>query len=206
MGLPPSVHDPEAVRGLADEILSDARYQRPGKSIPDRVLDWFLEQIGSVLGSLVGSGAGTVIAWAVVLGVISLVIYLIVRYGRVGRLDRPAARSARVMVELTRTPAEWLTEADSLEAAGRWREALRCRHRALIGELVRQGAIPDRAGRTAREYVSDVEVARPAALEDFVAATDLFEGAWYGHLPTSREDCARFQQLSAGVLRERVRA
>ena len=206
MGLPPSVHDPQGVRDLADQILADRRYERPPKSVPDRILDWFLEQIDSVLGSLVGSGAGTVIAWAVVIGVVALITYLIVRYGRVGGLERPAAPSARMMVELTRTPGEWLAEAASLEAVGRWREALRCRHRALIGELVRQGAIPDRAGRTAREYVRDVAVSRVAVLEDFVAATDLFERVWYGHLPTAREECARFQELSDGVLRERVRA
>ncbi len=89
MDLPPPVHDPGTVRDLADSILADPRYRRPPKSIPDRILDWFGEQLGKVLGSLVGSGAGTLLAWAVVLAAVGLVVFLVVRYGRVARV--PAA-------------------------------------------------------------------------------------------------------------------
>lgn len=205
MGLPPSVHDPQQVRDLANHILADPRYQRPSKSIPDRILGWFLEQIDKVLGSLVGSVAGAVVAWVVVLGVIGLMIYLIVRFGRVGRLPRSEESAARVMVELTRTPAEWRAEADAMEGAGRWKDGLRCRHRALIGDLVRRSAIPDRAGRTAREHVDDIAVTRPEVVEGFTEATALFEAAWYGDLPTGPDESARFRELAEAVLDERVR-
>ncbi|MEX2293672.1 MAG: DUF4129 domain-containing protein [Acidimicrobiales bacterium] len=205
MGLPPSVHDPQKVRDLAEQILGDARYQRPSKSIPDRILGWFLDQIGSVVGSLVGSGAGAVVAWAAVLGVVSLTILLIVRYGRVGGFERSTEPTARLMVELARTPAEWLAEAEAMEAAGRWKEGLRCRHRALVGSLVHRGAIPERAGRTAREYVGDVVVARVEVAAEFAEATDLFEQAWYGDVPTGPDESARFQQLGDDILGTRVR-
>ena len=49
MDLPPPTHDPGSVRDLADQILADTRYDRPPKLIPDRVLDWFGEQIGKVV-------------------------------------------------------------------------------------------------------------------------------------------------------------
>jgi hypothetical protein len=206
MELPPSVHDPQAVRDLADRILADPRYQRPPKSIPDRILEWFSEQLGKVLGSLVGSGAGTLVAWVLVLGAVALVGYLIVRFGRVGRIPRPLDRPSKVMVELTRTPSEWRSEAEALEAKGRWKEGLRCRHRALIAELVRRGAIPEQAGRTAGEYVRDVAVSLPDASPALAAATELFEAAWYGDVPTGPNEAARFRHLDAQVLAVRVGA
>lgn len=200
MDLPPPTHDPGSVRDLADKILAEPRYDRPPKSIPDRILEWFGEQIGKVLGSLVGSGAGTVVAWIVVLAAIGVVVYLIVRFGRVGSLPRPDTSRRGVMVELSRTPAEWRREAEALEQAGRWREALRCRYRALVGELVRHNVIPEQAGRTAGEYVVDVGRTRPAAAESFAAATALFEAAWYGGAATGPAESARLQALEADVL------
>lgn len=204
MDLPPSVHDPERVRDLADTILADQRYRRPPKSIPDRILDWFGEQLGKVLGSLVGSGAGTLVAWSIVLAAVGLVVFLIVRYGRVGRVPRAPERPSPVMVELTRTPQEWRAEAVALEARGRWKEGLRCRHRALIAELVRRDAIPDQPGRTAGEYVRDVAVSLPDAAPALAAATELFEAAWYGDVPTGAPEAARFESLDAQVLAVRV--
>lgn len=204
MELPPSDHDPQSVRDLAESILAAPRYDRPSKSIPDRILEWFGEQLGKVLGSLVGGGAGTLIAWLFVLGVVALVVYLIVRFGRLGSLPRPLDRPSRVMVELTRTPGEWRAEAEAMEAQGRWKEGLRCRHRALIAELVRRGAIPEQAGRTAREYVADVAVSLPAATPALAAATEMFEAAWYGDVAMGPDDAARFEALDAEVLAVRV--
>jgi len=206
MELPPPAHDPAAVRDLADRILREARFERPSKSIPDRVLEWFGEQLGRVLGSFVGSGAGTLVAWALVAGAVGLVVYLVVRYGRLGTLPRQRERSAGLMVELTRTPAEWRADAAALEAQGRWKEGLRCRHRAMIGELVRRGAISDQAGRTAGEYVRDVMVSLPDAAPAMAAATELFEAAWYGDAPTGRAEAERFEGLDRQVLAARVGA
>lgn len=200
MELPPSGHDPESVRDIADSILADPRYDQPGESLPDRVIDWFGEQIGKVLGSLVGSGTGTVIAWTLVLAAIAVTVLLIVRFGRAGLIPPRQRREGRVMVELTRSPAEWRSEAVALESAGRWRDGLRCRHRALIAELVARGAVADLAGRTAREYVSDVERARPPATGALTEATDLFEAAWYGARPTGPSEASRFEDLASEVL------
>ena len=204
MQLPPPAHDPGAVRDLADRILAEARYDRPPKSIPDRILEWFGEQLGRVLGSFVGSGVGTLVAWALVVGAVGFVVYLVVRYGRVGRLPRRVDRPPSVMVELTRTPAEWRADAARLEAQGRWKEGLRCRHRALIGDLVRRGAIPEQAGRTAREYARDVATSLPDATVAMAAATELFEAVWYGDVPTGPIEAERFERFDRQVLATRV--
>ncbi|MET0727036.1 MAG: DUF4129 domain-containing protein [Acidimicrobiales bacterium] len=202
--LPPPVHDPETVRELADSILAESRYDRPPQSIPDRILEWFGDQLGRILGSFVGSGAGTFVAWALVIAVVAFVAYLIVRHGRVGRIPRPPDRTPHAMVELSRTPGQWRAEAEGLEAEGRWREGLRCRHRALVAELVRRGAIPDQAGRTAGEYVRDVARTGPEVAAPMAAATELFEAAWYGGATTGAPEAARFADLDRQVLGVRV--
>lgn len=200
MDLPPSAHDPAVVRDLADKILAGRQYQRPPKSIPDRILGWFGDQLGKILGSLVGSGAGTVYAWVFVAAAVALVVLLIVRYGRGPTARLPREPRAQVMVELTRTAAEWLTEAQALEARGRWREGLRCRHRALIGELVRRRAVAEQAGRTASEYLDDVAASLPTAESALAEATRLFEDAWYGGVLTGADESARFEAWAAEVL------
>lgn len=198
--LPPPVHDPQQVRDAADAILANPRYDVPPESLPDRIIGWFSEQIGKILGSFVGSGAGTLVAWAVVVLAVAAVAYLVVRYGRVGRISVPRPPQPEAMVELSRRPAEWRAEAEALETAGRWREGLRCRHRALVAELVAVGTIPDRAGRTAGEYVRDVARATPAAGASMAAATELFEAAWYGGATTGAAEAARFAELERAVL------
>ena len=203
-GLPPSTSDPEEVRALADEILRAARYREAPESVPQRVLNWVFEQLAQVFGALVGGGGGAVVAWLILGGAISAVVYLLVRHGRVTLPAATQQGAPQVMVELTRSPREWRGEADALERQGRWREGLRCRHRALIAELVRRGAIPDQAGRTAGEYVRDVALALPEAAVPLAAATELFEAAWYGGAVTGASEAGRFADLDARVLAVKV--
>ena len=203
-GLPPSRRDPEEVRALADEILGAARYRQPPESIPERVLNWVFEQMAKVFGALVGGGGGTLIAWLILGGAVGAVVYLLVRNGRVTLPVAAPQGGAQVMVELSRSPREWRAEAEALEGQGRWREGLRCRHRAVIADLVRQGAIPDQAGRTAGEYVRDVAATLPDAAVPLAAATELFEAAWYGGAVTGASEAERFADLDARVLAAKV--
>jgi Domain of unknown function (DUF4129) len=204
MGLPPSEHDPGSVRDLADQILSQSRYDQPSKSIVERALDWAGEQLGKLLEGLVGGGGGAVLAWAILLGAAGAVIYLLVRYGRVTVPALAADPEPEVMVELTRSAREWREEADALEREGRWAEGLRCRYRALVADLVRRGVIADQAGRTAGEYARDVAARQPDAAAAFAAATELFEAVWYGGASTGPAEAERFRELDGRVLAVRV--
>jgi len=204
MGLPPSTQDPAAVRDLADRILAQARYDRPAESIPDRIMGWLGDLLARAFGNLVSGGGGTVFAWVILLVAVGGVVYLLVRYGRVTLPSLATDDEPEVMVELTRSAREWRAEADRLEAAGRWAEGLRCRHRALVADLVRRGAIPEQPGRTAGEYVRDVAGSRPDAAAAMAAATELFEAAWYGGASTGGAEAARFADLDARVLGVRV--
>jgi len=204
MGLPPSAQDPAVVRELADQILDQARYDRAPESIPDRVMGWVGEQLARAFGSLVSGGGGTVLAWVILLAAVGGVVYLLVRYGRVTLPALATDPEPEVMVELTRSAKEWRAEADRLEGDGRWAEGLRCRHRALVADLVRRGAIPEQAGRTAGEYRRDVAGSLPDAAPAMAAATELFEAAWYGGATTGASEAARFTDLEARVLAVRV--
>jgi len=100
----------------------------------------------------------------------------------------------------TRSAAEWRAEAAAHEAAGRWRDALRCRYRALVAELAGRGLVEEIPGHTSGEYRQDVKVVFPAASVAFDGATDLFEQAWYGDRPTGRDEQAAFDDLARRVL------
>ena len=204
MGLPPSDHDPEAVRQLADEVLADRRYDEAAPSLLDRALEWLGEQLARLIGSLVGGGGGAIVAWIILLGFAGAVVYLLVRYGRITLPAIAAGPEPQVMVELTRPAREWRAEADRLEAEGRWREGLRCRYRALVADLVRRGTIPEQAGRTAGEYARDVAAREPDAAPSFAAATELFEAVWYGGADAGPADAERFRGFEARVLAVRA--
>jgi hypothetical protein len=125
---------------------------------------------------------------------------------RLLRNARPAARQYaedyRVATEQRRTAVEWEQDAASLERAGDWRGALRCRYRGLIARLGTAGVVDEIPGRTAGEYRRDVGSARPTAAAPFAQATDLFERAWYGGARTDRDDAERFRALASNVLVE----
>ena len=200
MGLPPPDHDPERVRELADDILAHARYDAAEPSIPDRILEWLGDRLADLVEGLVGGDGGMIVAWVILLGAAAAVVYLLARYGRITLPGIGPDREPAVMVELTRTAAEWRAEADRLEADGRWREALRCRYRALVADLVRRGTIPEQAGRTTGEYARDVLAGEPDAAPAFAAATELFEAVWYGGADAGPADAERFRDLDARVL------
>lgn len=105
-----------------------------------------------------------------------------------------------VAVDRSREPTNWRAEADEHRRAGRYRDALRCRYRALVGDLARRGLIDEIPGRTTGEERAQLRRVTPAAAPPFNTAADLFDGAWYGHLAVEAADDDRFQSLERDVL------
>jgi hypothetical protein len=124
---------------------------------------------------------------------------------------------------LERSPAMWLGDAEEHEAAGRWREGILCRYRALVVELSARRIVREVAGRTSGELKREVATAmapagadelpatEPEALpasvtpvgsmaQAFSEATELFEEVWYGGVESGPADRDRFDQLSRRVL------
>jgi hypothetical protein len=147
---------------------------------------------------VVNGGAGSVVGTAIlVLAAVALIVVLS-RYSRSLRPD-PSLQPA-IGVDVRRQARDWLMEAGEHERAGEWRDALRCRYRALVAELADEGLIEEIPGRTTGEYRVFVAGSLPSAAPPFAGASELFERAWYGHRPGDEEDAAQFRDLANRVL------
>jgi len=105
-----------------------------------------------------------------------------------------------VAVDRSREPFDWRAEAEAHRGAGRYRDAVRCRYRALVGDLARMGLVDEIPGRTTGEERRQLRAVVPGAASPFDAAADLFDGAWYGHATVAAGDDDRFRALEADVL------
>lgn len=198
-GLPPPAADPEEQRGIAEEVLSRREFQRAEPSLIERIQEWIDRQLGDLIGSVTGGGTGTVVGWVILAVAVAVIVWLLARNRKVLLAD-PAAE-AEVRIDAGRTPDEWREHAATLEAEGRWKEALRCRYRGLLGDLVRRGVIVDVPGRTAGEYLDEVAAACPPATRPMGAATAAFELAWYADRPTGATEAEAFREAASATLR-----
>ena len=182
----------------ADEILAEARFQEPPKSILDRVLEWIVEQLDKISIPGLGAGAGggsQIVVWIFVAALVGLAIFLVSRLRLTGR-PRDDDPDFIVDAEVARSEHEWLSEAERYEAAGQWKQALRCRFRALVSALIERGVVRDIPGRTTGEYRVEVTRNAPAVAGSFAGAAELFERAWYGDEPTGAAENAHFRSLA----------
>jgi hypothetical protein len=201
--LPVPQPDPAQVRAQARALLRRAEFRPARRSWWSAAIHWLLKEAGKLLGDLFGIGGGSGIgAWlaiAVLAVIIGLVVLLVVR----SWVRMPSDPSRPVFVTAAtagRSALDWRAEAAAHERARRWRDALRCRYRALVADLARRGVIEEIPGRTAGEYRGAVRTTLPAVAGDFAGATELFEAAWYGDRPTGPGDQATFDQLADRVL------
>jgi hypothetical protein len=191
--------DPQNARDEAKNITSRPEYQPPEKSLYERALEEIQKFLGRVMSTLSSGGAGSAFGWIVVIVLLGALSFLIVRLGRTVQRT-PRQPHVEVAVEVHRTPTEWRSEAERFEAAGNWKEALRCRYRAMVADLVERDVVPDIPGRTVGEHRVDVRTTVPGAAPSFNGAAELFERAWYGDLPTGPDENRRFRELADSVV------
>ncbi|MDO8363762.1 MAG: DUF4129 domain-containing protein [Actinomycetota bacterium] len=172
-----------------------------------------------------GSGGGSgidlnfvaMLLWLVLFAAVAGLLYLLGRWlmTRTGSTSRRRRRKHStddgddeleviegdaVAVDRSREPVNWRSEAEQHRQAGRYRDALRCRYRALVGDLARRGLIDEIPGRTTGEERAQLRRVQPSASTPFNSAADLFDGAWYGHRDVSAGDDDTFQELERDVL------
>jgi len=186
-------------RNAARDVLSRPEFHRPGPSIIERIERWVSDAIGRVLDAISGVAGGGLIASVILIAAVALAVMMVLRFSRGVQTDvaRPAAR---VRTGRGRTAEDWDAEAAQHEAAGRWRDALRCRYRALVAELAGNGLLDDVPGKTTGEERAEIRRAAPAASDAFTEATGLFDDAWYGDAPTGPDETGRLRSLSDSVL------
>ena len=192
--------DPAEARQAAEEILAAAEFQIPEKTLAEKAIEWIQEQIVRLLNNLFSGGGGAAATWLIVAAVAAVLVMLVRRLVRNVQPD-PGVRMATA-VATRRSAEEWRADAVAHEAAGAWKDALRCRFRALVGDLIDRGALGDVPGRTAGEYRAELRERAPAAGDDFAAAAELFELAWYADAETGPAENAAFRSAADRVLQQ----
>lgn len=123
------------------------------------------------------------------------------RWPRLGRLRwrwrwrRRRASTARVIVpdlpddQVPDLPAAVLAlSADELAAAGRYKEAVRERLRAIVRDLMERQVIAPAPGWTVTELAGWASRARPGLAAPLSTASDIFSDIWYGLRPATADD------------------
>jgi hypothetical protein len=210
--LGPTDQDPDEVRDDACDIVAGGRACEPPPPTNSP------EPVEPPTGSGGGGsavGLGQVLFFAAIVTLVVLLVVLLARrwgsrrvtgagddFGDEVAVDEPL--SPRI-IDHANDPTSWRRRADEHRAAGRIRDALRCRYRALVGDLARRGLLDEIPGRTTGEERAQLGELAPALQPSFGGAADLFDDAWYGDLPVSAADDDRFQELERRVLDDTVR-
>jgi hypothetical protein len=193
---------PGEVRDRAREVLSRDEF-KDQTTVLQRVLDWIGDHLPSPpTASEAGKGGSGLVGDLVLLAVAAALVYALIRVARSIRRQPPKVRpdEAVLDIEERRSARSWRREAEELESAARWREAMLARYRELVTELIDAHILADVPGRTSGEYRLEHAEVRPARAHEFAEATDLFERAWYGGEPTGAEENRRFRALAAQVI------
>jgi hypothetical protein len=180
------------------DVLSRDEFREPAKSLLQRGRDALFDFLGRLLARILEGATGSPIGWLAVALVVGVLALLVVRFARSVTRD-PEGEAVGVPAS-RRTARDWRADADASEAAGDWRSALRYRYRALVADLAARGLVDEIPGRTAGEYRAEVATNVPTVAADFSGATAMFERAWYGGVPSGRDDADRFRSLEQRVL------
>jgi hypothetical protein len=199
-GLPDPQSSPDQARQEARDILSRPEYQEPPKTWADSVKEWLGDRLGDLFRNVNG-GAGGPVMWIILAALVGGLLFFLFRIRGGFRWREKVTEDPLFVTELeaARSPVEWLSEAERLEASGEWKQAMRCRYRALIGHLIDEGIVRDIPGRTSGEFRVETSRRAPLIAPSFSAASELFDAAWYGDVKTGQAENARFKQLASEI-------
>ncbi len=209
-----AAHD-EAAREAAREILArdifhdvDTRRSEGLSELIERLLAWLLEQEAPDAGAGDGIEAPSIPlpgpTFFIVVGVafaIAVAVFLVLTRRRDEQLaTRSVARTAEAVPDpRDRPPEEWLAEAGSLAAQGRYGEALRALYLATLVALDRRAWIRFESSLTNWQYLRQMPAGE--AREDFRVLTRTFDVKVYGGEAASADDYARGRTLAERILR-----
>jgi Domain of unknown function (DUF4129) len=200
--LPVPARSGPTVRAMAARILAERQFKQD-EDLWQRFVTWLEAHLHVEVPSFFGGTWGSFLVLAVLVVSVVGVVFLVAR-NLPSRRVRRARRSDVVVTDEDRaqTAEQWRQEADRLAAQGNYREALRCRYRALVAELADRRLIDQVPGRTSGDYERAVRALVPEAAEQFSAVTGLFERCWYGHEPSDAKAQVIFDEAARAVIDE----
>jgi hypothetical protein len=204
--LPVPARSPASLRATVSEILAQRQFH-PGPGLVQRFFNWLhahLHLPSVKLPSAYGGAWESYVVLAVLLGAVVAALVAAARRGFFRRLAHPAASPGVVVTDEGEAfgPAAWRARAERLAAEGRFREALRCRYCALVGELARRGLLDEVPGRTSGDYEKLVSTLLPGVAQQFASVTAQFERCWYGDEPSDANEQVLFDEAARLVVRE----
>jgi hypothetical protein len=181
---------------LARIELAKPDYQQAQGSWVQRLLQWVIDKIASLLDRAVSASP---LGWFGILLIVGLVVVVIVLVSRrTGRLERGRAAVA-LFDDSSRRAADLRADAERFAAAGAWAEAVRARLRAVVRDLEERGLVDVRPGRTADEIAADAGQALPSVSADLRTGTRLFDDVWYGGRTADASTYARMVAVDEAV-------
>jgi hypothetical protein len=146
------------------------------------------------------------IVWAVVGGIVLIILYLAIDVLRRSRARGPAEIETSIPIgskqdedPLSRGATEWEKYANDLASAGRFREAIRAWYHAMLVTCYAAGILHFRKGRTNWEYIASLA----PSLEwraDAIELTRRFEQEWYGAMHSTSDAYDACSDLARAVL------
>lgn len=124
------------------------------------------------------------------------------RWRRKKRRGQPDEADELAADELPDLPADVLTlSADQLAAAGRYKEAVRERLRAIVRDLIERELIPYSPGWTVTELANGATQSRPALAAPLRSAVNIFSEIWYGLRPAELGDDVAMRENADAIKR-----
>ncbi len=199
----------EETRAAVRDVMARPEFDYSPSTL-ERISEWIGEQLSRLFapgeataGGSFGGGIGTLFGWLIMLAAVAalvvVAVWVIANRSRRERGEDEEPLSP-TEVEHRRRADEWRSDAERLEAQGRWKEALRARYRHLVRVLVDRRQLPDVPGRTTGELRGDLAATTPDAVDEFDTCCLLFELAWYADVSTDAEENARFRTAAGRVL------
>lgn len=190
---------------VAESIMDMLRWI--GKKLK-KFVDWLFDLFPDTERGKEGKGSPALrwIVFAVVAGIVLLVLILAVRVLRRSKGADPALAASLPPLgstadedPLSRGATEWERYAAELAAAGRFREAIRAWYHAVLVTCYAAGILHFRKGRTNWEYVASL----PPTLTwraDLIELTRRFEKEWYGADLSTAETNEECSERARGIL------
>ena len=208
--LGPTGQDPDGPRDLACDLTASQRVCAPAQPRPEDPPDLDVVDAAAVAGG--ASALSTVLAVVLVVALIAALAWLVAVLVRQRRPsiddidqedfdeDLDGGVLQQRIVDDEQPPQRWRRLAAEHRDAGRFRDAVRCEYRALVGDLARAGYVDEIPGRTSGEERTQLRHIAPSVASTFDEAADLFDTAWFDDAPTPMAADERFQAAARAVL------